>query len=77
MNALGPVNTNPAQGEENEGAEEHVKLVVAGEDATKAFQAAKEPLNLVASAVKPAVVAPGFSAQGMGRNHRTEAEEAG
>ncbi len=74
---LGHVNTKPAEREEDEGAEERVKLVVAGEDPAKAFQATEEALDVVALPVEPAIEAPRPSAQGIGRHHGAEAEQAG
>ena len=49
--------------------EDDVELLKSGEDATEAFQSAKEPFYFVALLVQFAIILPGIEAIGFWRNH--------
>ena len=51
----------------DEGEEHDIELVEAGKHAPEAFEAAKEPLDLVATVVGDAVVLPRLYPVGVGR----------
>ena len=61
----------------NKGHEHHVKFLESGEDATKAFEAAKQPLDFVASLVHGSVVLPRGEAILLGWNDRDKAKIEG
>ena len=58
----------------DKGQEHHVKFLEAGEDATKAFEAAKQPLDFVASLVHGPIVLPGRESVLLGWNDRDKAQ---
>ena len=58
----------------DKGQEHHVKFLEAGEDATKAFETAKEPLDFVASLVHGPIVLPCGTSVLLGRNDRDKAQ---
>src|SRR3972149_8651422 len=62
------------QSEVEESQKDDVEFIEAREDATKAFESAEEPLDLVAFAVHGFIVLPGLQAIASGRNHRDEAK---
>ena len=52
----------------DEGGEDRVELVVAGEHASVGFEAAKESFHFVAAALKPTVESPRAQPQRVGRH---------
>src|SRR4029077_2317708 len=62
------------QGEMNKGDDHHVELLEAGEDASKALQTAKQPLDFVAPFVDGLAVVPSCDAGYLGRHHRNKSE---
>ena len=58
----------------DKGQEHHVKFLEAGEDATKAFETAKQPLDFVASLVHGPVVFPSGEAILLGRDDGDKAK---
>ena len=61
----------------DKGQKHHVKFLESGEDATKAFESAKEPLDFVAPLVHSPVVLPGGEAILLWRNDRDKAKIEG
>jgi hypothetical protein len=57
-----------------EGEEDAVEFLEAGEDTPVAFESAKEPLDLIAFLVKRPVIAPRINAIGFGWYHRNHAQ---
>ncbi len=57
--------------------EHHIEFLESGEDAAKAFEAAEQPLDLVAPPVQGAVIVPSGDAVLLGRHDRDEAEGQG
>jgi hypothetical protein len=62
------------QGEMDKRGEHHVERLEAGEDPTKALQAAEQPLDVVAPLVDCLAVVPGGESIGLRRNHRGETQ---
>jgi hypothetical protein len=62
------------KGEVEEGEEEHVEFLEAGEEAAEAFQPGEEPLDLIALLVESGVVLPWLDGVGLWGNDRAQAE---
>src|ERR1035437_590192 len=75
---LGRVHTNPEsfddECEGEEGEEDDIEFLEAGEDAAEAFQSPEEAIDLIALLVKGTIVLPGMQPVGLGRDHWNHAQ---